>query len=105
LFEVIKIIRQVLARNLVNILNAYGLKNKIIAYVKDKGLNLNSLANPLKFVVKCETLGLEKSIQGTCFGHAFSRACQYATTNDKVCKNLKYVFIKYTQTYLQKCIT
>jgi hypothetical protein len=63
------------------------------------------LANPLKFVVKCETLGLEESFQGTCFCHAFSRTCQYATTDDKVYKNLKYVFIKFTQTCLHKCIT
>jgi hypothetical protein len=31
--------------------------------------------------------------------------CQYATTNDKVCKNLKYVSIKSTQANLQICIT
>jgi hypothetical protein len=31
--------------------------------------------------------------------------CQYATTNDKVCKNLKYVFIKFAQAYLHKSIT
>jgi hypothetical protein len=63
LFEVTKIIRQVLARNLIDILDAYGLRNKIITYVKDKGSNLNSLTNPLKFVVKCETLGLEESFK------------------------------------------
>ncbi len=40
-------------------------------------------------------LGLEESFQWTCFGHAFSKVCQYATTNDKVCKNLKYVYIKF----------
>jgi hypothetical protein len=46
--------------------------------VKDQGSNLNTLKNALKFVVKCETLGLEESFQGTCFGHVFSKACQYA---------------------------
>jgi len=61
----------VLARNLINILDAYGLRNKIIAYVKDKGSNLNSLANPLKSVVKCDTLGLEKKISRNLFWSCF----------------------------------
>jgi hypothetical protein len=34
----------------------------------------------------------------------FSKAYQYATTNEKVCKNLKFVSIKSTKSYLQKCI-
>jgi hypothetical protein len=82
----------VLANNLTKLLNAYGLKNKIIAHVKDEGSNLNTLTNALKSVVKCATLGLEESFQGTYFGHVFSKMCQYATTDDKVCKNLKYVY-------------
>jgi len=31
----------VLIRNLIELLDAYGLRNKIIAYVKDEGLNVN----------------------------------------------------------------
>jgi hypothetical protein len=94
-----------LAKNLIELLDAYGLRNKIVTYVKDECSNLDTLTNVLKSIVKCETLGLEKKIQGTCFGHVFSRTCQYATTNDKVCENLKYVSIKFAQTNLQKCIT
>ncbi len=63
--------------------------------MKDEGSNLNTLTNALKFVVKSETLGLKESFQGTCLGHVFSKVCQYATTYDKVCKNLKCVSIKY----------
>ncbi len=63
--------------------------------MKDEGSNLNTLTNALKFVVKCETLSLEESFQGTYFGHVFSKVCQYATIDDKVYKDLKYVFIKY----------
>jgi len=73
--------------------------------VKDEGSNLNTLTNALTSVLKCETLGLEESFQGTCFGHVFSKACQYATIDDKVCKNLKYVSIKYAQIDLHKWIT
>jgi hypothetical protein len=105
LFEATKITGQALVRNLIGLLNACGLKNKIITYVKDEVSNLNTLTNALKSVVKCETLGLEESFQGTCFGHVFSKVCQYATTNDNVCKNLIYVSIKISRVDLQKCIT
>ncbi len=73
LFEAAETIRQMLARNLIELLDAYGLRNKIITYVKDEGSNLNTLTNALKFVVKCETLGLEESFYGTCFGHFFPK--------------------------------
>jgi hypothetical protein len=42
-------------------------------------------------------LGLEESFQGTCFGHAFSKAYQYATTKEKNYKDLQYVLIKFAQ--------
>jgi hypothetical protein len=76
---------------------------KIITYVKDEGSNLNVMIIALK-VVKCESLGFKKSFQGTCFRHVFSKTCQYGTTKEKVCKDLKYVSIKYVQANLQKCI-
>jgi hypothetical protein len=37
----------------------------------------------LKYVVNFESLGLEESFQGTCFGHAFSKACQYGIAKKK----------------------
>lgn len=43
----------------------------------------------------CKLLGLDESFQGTYFGHVLFKACQYAIANEKVCKNLKYVPIKY----------
>ncbi len=48
-------------------------------------------------------LGLEEFFLSTCFGHAFWKMCQYAT-NEKVCKDLWYVFIKTAQGDVQKCI-
>jgi hypothetical protein len=36
----------------------------------------------LKFIVKCEILGLDESFEGSYFGHAFSKACQYVTTTN-----------------------
>jgi hypothetical protein len=89
---------------LTNLLDKFGLRKKIIAYVKDEGSNLNAMTFVLKFVVNCETLGLQENFNGTRFGHVFSKACQYVITNEKVCKNIRYVFIKSTQANLQKCI-
>jgi hypothetical protein len=59
----------------------------------------------LKVVINCESLDLEENFQGTYFGHVFSKACQYGTTKEKVCKDLMYVSVKSTQGDLQKCIT
>jgi hypothetical protein len=101
--------------------------------VKDEGFNLNAMTDAINSIVSCETLGLKESFLGTCYGHFFFfKACQYATTNEKVCrisslflssshkelfliasfgpKNLKresrkYVFIKCTQGDFKKCIT
>lgn len=62
------------------------------------------MTSVFKFVVKSETLGLKEIFQGKCFGHAFSKAYGYATNDEKICKGLKYVFIKFVHVDLQKCI-
>ncbi len=82
----------------------YGIRKKIIVFVKDEGSNLNAMIVALKVVINFES-GLEENFLGTCFGHAFSKACQYNTTKEKVSKDLKCVFVKSTQANLQKCIT
>jgi hypothetical protein len=48
----------------------------------------------LKSVVSCDVFSLEKKIQGACFGHAFSKACQYVIAYEKVRKGLRYVSTK-----------
>jgi hypothetical protein len=87
------------------LLHKYGLKEKIIVYVKDEGYNINVMVGALKSIVNYESFGLEESFYGTCSAHVFSKACQYGTAKEKVCKNFKYVSIKFAQVYLQKCIT
>jgi hypothetical protein len=47
---------------LTKLLDQYGLRNKIIANVKDEGSNLNIVTIALKYVVKCEVLGLIESL-------------------------------------------
>ncbi len=86
-------------------LNKYGLRKKIIAYVKYEGSNLNAMITVLKVVVNYEFLGLKEKFQGTCFGHGFSKACQYGTVKQNVCKDSKYASVKFVQENLQKCIT
>jgi hypothetical protein len=61
LFEAIKTTRHALSNNLTKVFHQYGLRNKIIVYVKDEGSNLNTMTIALKFVVKCEVLGLDEN--------------------------------------------
>jgi hypothetical protein len=42
---------------------------------------------------------------GSCFGHARSKACQYAFNDSKVCVGFLEVSLKNVQTSLQKTIT
>ncbi len=71
LFEANETIRQAMASNLIELLDQYDvMKKKIIAYVKDESANLNVMTTTFKSMVNCEVFGMEKSFQGTCFGHA-----------------------------------
>jgi len=73
LFKAIETTRQALANNLTKLFDQYGLRNKIIAYVKNEGSNLNVMTIVLIFVVKCEVLNLDESFQGYCFGLSFPK--------------------------------
>ncbi len=92
LFEITNISKKTLAKNLIEIFKKYNLKKKIIIYVKDEKSNLNTMIVTLKIVISCDNLSLEESYQGICFGHAFSKAYQYATMDKKVCKNFDICF-------------
>jgi hypothetical protein len=61
LFEDFEVITQTLAKKLTDLLDEYGLRNNFIRYVKHEGSNLNKMISALKFVVKCEILGMEES--------------------------------------------
>jgi hypothetical protein len=52
--------------------------------LKNEGSNLNVMTIALKFVVKCGILGLDEFFYGSCFGHVFSKPCQYATIDKKI---------------------
>jgi len=58
LFEAIETIGQALVRSLIELLDKYGLRKKIIVYVKDEGSNLNAMTIALKAIVNYESFGL-----------------------------------------------
>ncbi len=60
LFEAIETTSQTLTRNLIELLDKYGLRKKNIAYVKDEGSIFNAMT-ALKTIVNCEPLGLKES--------------------------------------------
>ncbi len=57
-----------------------------------------------KIVVNCDALKLEESFNGTHFGCAFFKTCQYVTIEEKICKDLKFVSIKLAESDIHKCI-
>ncbi len=83
-------------------LDSFGLFDQVISYVKDKGLNLNTLTSSLTYVVSYSSLWLACPFVGSCFGHAMSKVAQYATNDTK--KFLE-VSLKEVQSSLQKTIT
>jgi hypothetical protein len=105
LFEPIDTSGQTLVKTLTKLLDSYALKKKNIICVKYEGSNMKIVTTTLKSIVSRNVLGLEESFSGICFGHAFSKTCQYDTTKEKVCKDLCYVSIKVAERDLHKCIT
>jgi len=57
--------------NLIDLLDAYGVKNMTITYVKNKGSNLNTMISVLKSIMKCEVLGVEKKLSRNMFWACF----------------------------------
>jgi hypothetical protein len=62
--------------------------DKLIAYVKDKRGNLSTIVRALSYVVSRVPLKLVGLWQGFCFGHAFSKTCQYTCNDATICVGL-----------------
>ncbi len=105
LFEVHKNSQQSMTIQLQSLLEKCGLLHIIIAFVKDESNNLTTMATTLQSIVECEPLKLVKVYEGTCFGHVMSKACQYATNDEKIFVGLKNVNVKDAHVALQKIIT
>jgi hypothetical protein len=72
-FETTKIIRHALAQSLIDLLDKYGLRKKIIANLMHARSNLTMMTNALKSIVSCEYFCLEKCHWRTYFGHVFPK--------------------------------
>jgi hypothetical protein len=68
-------------------------------------MNLFALVVTLHSIINFEPLNILKIYKGTCFGHAMSKACQYATNYEKVSMGLKNVNVKEAYNGLQKTNT
>jgi len=72
-----------------DLLGSFGLLNKVIAFVKDKGANLRIMTTTLKNIVSCDMLDFPTPFAGTCWGHVMSKVAQYAIDDSKVCGGCK----------------
>jgi hypothetical protein len=88
LFKGIKNTRQTLANNLTKLFDQCGLRNKIIAYVKDEGSHFNTMTIALKFVMKCEVLGFNENFQGIFLAMLFLKHVHVLLLT-KNCKNVQ----------------
>jgi hypothetical protein len=68
--------------------------HQVIAFVKDEGTNLSIMVTTMHSIINYEPLKILRVYEGTCFGHVMSKACQYATNDDKISIGLKNVSVK-----------
>jgi hypothetical protein len=71
--EMKNIIGASMANHVNFILDSFGLLDKLIAYVKDKGSNMNTLINALKSIVSYSHFQLPTPFIGSCFGYVMSK--------------------------------
>jgi hypothetical protein len=84
ILEVQNIVGVAMVAQVKMLLNSFGLLNKVVTYVKDEGSNLITLTFVLALVVFCFPLQLPCPFVGFCFGHAISKATQYAIDDVKM---------------------
>jgi hypothetical protein len=85
LFEATDTFGVAMVTQMKELLSFHNLLDKLITYMKDEGGNMSTLAKSLSFVVSCAPLKLVALWQGSCFGHAFSKTCQYACNGATIC--------------------
>jgi hypothetical protein len=97
-FEVQNIIVVAMTNQVIFLFNSFDLLNKIIVYVKSKGLNLNTLIKGLKSIVYvcCSPLQLLAPFVKLCLSHAKSKVVQYAIDDARVCQGFSKVSLKVT---------
>jgi hypothetical protein len=72
-FEAIDMAGIAMVTQVKDLLPFSNLLDKIIAYVKDEGGNLSTLARALSYVVSCAPMALTGPWQGSCFWPCFQQ--------------------------------
>jgi hypothetical protein len=62
--------------------------------------NLNTFTMTLTSIVSYVSLLLPQPYAISCYGHAMSKCCQYATNALKVCDGMKDISIKEAQSFI-----
>jgi hypothetical protein len=65
-----------MAIQLESLLSKFKLVHRVIAFVKDEGNNLTSMASTLCSIIDYQPLRLFNVYEGICFGHVMYKACQ-----------------------------
>ena len=69
LFEVSDTSGGAMALQMKALLDSFGLTQRILAFVKDEGGNLGTMAGALRSIVSCDPLQITTVFEGTFFGH------------------------------------
>ena len=66
---------------------------------------MTTLECALQLTDSCDVLDIDQPYARACFGHVMSKACQYATDDEKVCREMIELSLSSAQSALQLCIT
>ncbi len=77
-----------------------GLMHCVLCFMKVEGNNLGSMATTLRSTIECKSLKILQVYEGIYFKHVMSKACSYATNNNKVFMGLNLVSVKDSQAAL-----
>ncbi len=105
LFEVIATRNATMAPKLWEIFDRFFHTDNILAFVKDKAVNLQSCVTTFTFVVSCKILNMLEPFHGSYFGLVLFKVYRYVIKDKKMAQGLAIAFINSAKIDIQKCIT
>ncbi len=84
IFEVHEALRATMVIQSKDLFAHYDLLDKVIAYVKDEGANLNTFTITLSSIMSCVPLLLPQPYVINCYEYAMSKCYQYAINDFKM---------------------
>ncbi len=94
IFEVHETLRATMVIQSNDLFVHYDLLDKVIAYVKDEGANLNTFTITLSRIISCVPLLWPQPYVTSCYEYAMSKCCQYPINHLKVWHGMKEASIK-----------